>query len=169
VARFLAEPLNLLFSPIAYFTDERLHSELRAIIKNIEHNRDFLKAADRSRVVGTAFHMLVLASLCLKHEGFDEEREWRLIYSPKRKPSSLVLPSIEVIDGVPQTVYKIPLDGDPTAGLAEIDLPHLLDRVIIGPTVFAWPMYEAFVAALTDAGVANAGSRVVVSGIPIRT
>jgi hypothetical protein len=67
---------------------------------------------------------------------------------------------------VPQTIYKIPLKGAPPDDLTEIDIPHLIDRVIIGPTPYGWAMYEAFVNALTAAGVQN--PRVLVSGIPIR-
>jgi len=163
-----AESLKLLLSPVAYFTDTQVYGELLSIIRNIEANREFLQKTDRPSVVTVAFNMLVLAALCLKHEGFHEEREWRMIYSPKRNPSSLMAPSIEVIDGVPQTVYKIPLDGAPPADLDGIDIPHLLDRVIIGPSLYPWPMYEAFVAALVAAGIKNASERVVVSGIPIR-
>ena len=111
--------------------------------------------------------MLVNAALCLKHEGFQEEREWRIIHSPNRHPSPLVRASIEVIAGVPQTVYKIPLGGPPP-DLANNDIPHLLDRVIIGPSQYPLALHEAFVSALRGAGVQNPEQRVVMSGIPIR-
>jgi len=104
-----AEPLNLLFSPVAYFAEPQVHR----VIKNIEANREVLQKIDRPAIVSVAFHMLLLAALCLKHEGFHEEREWRFVYAPKRRPSPLISSSIEVIDQVPQTVYKIPLRGPP--------------------------------------------------------
>ena len=34
--------------------------------------------------------------------GFEEEREWRAIYTPKRAASPLIISSTEVIGGVPQ-------------------------------------------------------------------
>jgi hypothetical protein len=74
----------------------------------------------------------------------------------------------EIIRGVPQIVCKLPIQGPPPADLAGLDIPHMLDRIIIGPTQYPWPMYEAFVMALTDAGIPDAGSRLVVSDIPIR-
>jgi hypothetical protein len=37
------------------------------------------------------------------------------------------------------------------------------------PSPYPWPMYEAFTAALTKAGMKEAGARVFVSGIPIRS
>jgi hypothetical protein len=111
--------------------------------------------------------MILNAVTCLKHEGFREEREWRIIYSPTRRPSVHITHSIEVIDGVPQLIQKIPLRGAPPDDLALIDIPHLIERVIIGPTQFGAPMFEAFYAALKQAGVQN--PNIVVSGIPIRT
>jgi hypothetical protein len=48
-------------------------------------------------------------------------------------------------------------------------LLHAILDIIIGPTVYAAPMYWAFVEALTKAGMTDAGSRVVISGIPIRS
>jgi hypothetical protein len=81
----------------------------------------------------------------------------------------LVKSSTQVIDGVPQLVYKIPLDGKQSDDLAEVDIPHLVDRVIIGPSQYPRAMYEAFVDALASSGVKDAPSRVFVSGIPIRT
>jgi hypothetical protein len=105
----------------------------------------------------------------LKHVGFREEREWRVIYSPKRSPSTLIESSIESHEGVPQTVYRFPLDGSVSAELAPLDITRLLDRVIIGPNQYSWAMYESFVAALARAGIENAERRVVVSGIPIRS
>jgi hypothetical protein len=45
---------------------------------------------------------------------------------------------------------------------------RIFDRLIIGPSQYSLAMHQAFAAALTKAGVANAGARVVFSGIPIR-
>jgi hypothetical protein len=105
----------------------------------------------------------------LKHEGFSEEREWRVIHAPNRMPSDNLESSIETIAGVPQRIYKIPLRSDPSAGLTGLDLDQLIDRIIIGPTQFPWVMFEAFSSALTDAGVKNSASRIAISQIPVRT
>ena len=34
--------------------------------------------------------MLVAGVTCLKHEGFHEEREWRVLYAPNRTASPLM-------------------------------------------------------------------------------
>lgn len=113
--------------------------------------------------------MLVAGVTCLKHEGFHEEREWRVIYSPERWPSTLMESSIEVVGGIPQIVYKLPLDSTKSSSLAELDLTRIFDRLIIGPSQFPSSMYEAFVKSLKAIGVENAETRVFISGIPIRS
>jgi hypothetical protein len=117
----------------------------------------------------SVFLLLVTAVVSLKHEGIHEEREWRVIYSPKRSPSPHFESSIEVFGGVPQQIYKIPFRNDPGAGISGLEPNEILDRIIIGPTQFPWAMYEAFVAALAGAGIKDAASRVFVSQIPVRT
>jgi hypothetical protein len=95
-------------------------------------------------LLGVVFNFLLATVVTLKHEAFHEEREWRVIYSPKRLPSQLMEQGTETIHGVPQIIHKIPLTGPPPDDLAGLDIPSMLDRVIIGPTQYAGPMWEAF-------------------------
>ncbi len=161
--------LKLIFSPVAYLKEERVHDELRTVINNVRTNSEFLRSVNRQLVSTMIFYMLLAGVVCLKHEGFHEEREWRAICAPKIFPSPLMESSTEIIGGIPQPVYKIPIDRRVSDVLADLDLPTLFDRLVIGPSPYPWPMYQSFVAALTDAGVADAGNRVWVSDIPIRT
>jgi DUF2971 family protein len=163
-----AEALNLLFSPVAYLAEDEAHAVIEQVIKNIAANREFLRAIDYQTIVGTVFYMLLAGVTCLKHEGFREEREWRAIYCPKFRASPLMQPSTKVVGGVPQLVYKIPLDKSAAPSLDDLDIAHIFDRLIIGPSPYPWAMYEAFVDALTEIGVSGAENRVFVSGIPIR-
>jgi hypothetical protein len=156
-------------SPVGYFTDADVARELDLVTANVRANRDFLRGVDRNFLIGSVFAMFTTAVVCLKHEGFHEEREWRVIHSPKRMPSPFIESSVEVVAGVPQLVYKIPLENNSDAGLSGLDPNDLVDRIIIGPTQFPWAMYEAFVTALEAVGVKEAGSRVFVSQIPVRT
>src|SRR6266851_3101887 len=95
-------------------------------------------------------------------------REWRAIYTPSRLSSPLMTSSTEVVAGVPQIVYRVPLDGSASPLIADLDFAQIFDRLIVGPTPYPWPIYGAFVEALKATGVANAEERVFVSNIPIR-
>ncbi|MGA2967066.1 MAG: DUF2971 domain-containing protein [Terriglobales bacterium] len=160
--------LNLMFSPVAYLTEAQAHDVIHEVIKNVRDNCEFLRSVNRPLVLVTVVAMLVAGVVCLKHEGFHEEREWRAIYAPKRNPSPLMESSTEIIGGIPQIIYRIPLDATVSDTLADLDLFRMFDRLIIGPSPYPWPMYEAFVGALAKAGVASAENRVFASNIPIR-
>jgi hypothetical protein len=163
-----ARALNVLFSPVAYLAEAEVHKEICSVIESVHAKRDFLRSLDRSLVVNIVFYMLLAGVACLKHEGFHEEREWRVIYTPKRLPSPLMESSVEIVGGIPQIVYKLPLDESVSDDLRGLDLLRIFDRLIIGPSPYPWVMYEAFVAALLKAGVADAENRVFMSNIPIR-
>jgi len=162
-----ASALNLVFSPVAYFTVDETRSEMNKVIDNIRANRDFLRSFDRQIIVNNVFQMLLMGVVCLKHEGFQEEREWRAVYCPELQPSPLMEFSTEIVGGIPQRVYKVPLEPKVPV-LADLDFARIFDRLIIGPSPYPWVMYDAFAEALKETGVPEAKDRVVTSGIPIR-
>jgi len=158
--------LNLLFSPVSYLTESETHEVIREVIKNLNDNVEFLKSIDRQTVIGMVFYMLLAGVVCLKHEGFREEREWRAIYVPMIRSSPLMRSSVETVGGVPQTVYHIPLDASFDRAVEDLDLAKILDRVIIGPTQYPLAMQRAFQTKLGEAGSL---APVVMSQIPLRT
>jgi len=161
--------LKLLFSPVAYFTYSDVEKELNRVINNIKDNISFLVTQESQVITNTIFYTLLMAAVSLKHEGFKEEKEWRVIYVPELNPSKLISRKIETIDGVPQNVYQIPLEDNPSENVVGVAIPELIDRIIIGPSEYPIPIYEAFRVALDEAGVENSSSRVFISGIPLRT
>jgi hypothetical protein len=161
--------LGAILSPVGYFTDDELAAELDQVVNNIRENASFLRGIDRTWLLNSVFEMLAAAVVSLKHEGFAEEREWRIVYSPTHRSSPHILSSIEVVAGVPQRIYKIPLSSNAQAGLTGLSPNELIDRIIIGPTQFPFAMFDAFVAELERADVADAGRKVRVSQIPVRT
>lgn len=164
-----ADALNIIFSPVAYLNEAQVNAVIGEVIDNVRANFEFLKTVDRELIIGSVFTMLLAGMTCLKHEGFGEEREWRAVYTPKMRLSPLMEYITEVVDGVPQFVHKLPLDGDVAPVLMDLDLSRIFDRLIIGPSVYPWVMYEAFVDALTKANVPSPADKVVISGIPIRS
>jgi hypothetical protein len=123
-----------MLNPVAYFNDQEFKDELDAVVRNIREERAFLCSLGRDFFVTNVFFMHVAHVVCLKHEGFHEEREWRIIYAPTRSPSQLIEPAMETVSGIPQLVYKIPLEDNLSAGISGIAFADLFDRLIIGPT-----------------------------------
>jgi hypothetical protein len=77
--------------------------------------------------------------------------------------------STEVVSGVPQFVYKMPLDASVSSALADLDFSRLFDRLIIGPSAYPWALFDAFTRELAKAGIPPAPEQVWNSNIPIRT
>lgn len=159
--------LNVYTSPVAYFRDSDFSEELDKMIKKMKSIEGSLREAGEVRVTNYLFWALKFAVLSTKHPGFDEEKEWRLIFSPSEGYSHLSS-SIEVIDDIPQRVYKIPLKDFSHMGLHGTTIPELIDKIIIGPTQYPWPIHDAFTEVLREEGVVNPEKKVVVSDIPIR-
>lgn len=161
--------LRISLNPVDYMNDFSFQTEMTQVLSNIASERAFLCNLGRDALKESVVHMLLQRVVSTKHEGFNEEREWRIIHSPSIFSSTLMQSVIQPIGGVPQRIYLLPLDASVSETLGEIDLASLIDRIIIGPTQYGFAMAEGFFHELSAAGISDAASRVVVSGIPIRT
>jgi hypothetical protein len=111
--------------------------------------------------------MLRFAALSTKHPAFEEEKEWRVLYTPSLEKSRWIVHEVIAVNGIPQPVYKLPLKNIAEVGLGA-EIPNLLDRVIIGPTEFPIALGRAFERLLFEAGVKDTDKRIALSGIPLR-
>jgi hypothetical protein len=157
-----------MFSPVCYLPEADVHASLMQAVGNIDKERSFLQSLGQQTVVVYAHTLLLAAVTCLKHPGFHEEREWRAIHLPNLNASKIMDSSLETVAGVPQLVYKIPLDAKRDPILSDLDLSRLLTQVVVGPTDYGPAVGASFVAELSQLGVPNADKRVVLSDIPLR-
>jgi hypothetical protein len=176
VALILRVPYNspsgvksgLTFGPVAYFDDKGAEHWLLRVVQNVVAHQAELKQVPREQILHWVLIALLTGVTSLKHPGFHEEKEWRIVHSPGLISSRLLVPATQIVGGIPQIVYHLHLDGvtDPTA--ADLEFSQLFDRLIIGPSQYPIPMLAAFTEALTNAGVTDAASKIGVSHIPIR-
>lgn len=163
-----SEALGTYSFPVSYYTDSEAIEHFRAVVSNIVQSEAVLKSVPIDDVKGRIFSMLEYYSICVKHPGFSEEKEWRVVHRPNQNPNSRVKHKIQVINGVPQRVLILPLQDVPEEGLIGVKLSSLLSRVIIGPTKYPWAIYDAIVQELERLGIADAPERVCVTDIPLR-
>ena len=163
-----SDALKAYTSPVAYMDFNKAEESLWEIVRNIDKEKSLLCSFGREGIKRTFFEVFKNAALCVKHLGFAEEKEWRVVYTPRLHDSSRLIPAIELINGMPQQVYKIPLKNVQDENFYGATIPELLDRIIIGPTQFPVAMYQAFVKLLEAAGVEDAQNKVIVSDIPLR-
>jgi hypothetical protein len=165
--RFFLDPrpdINAWCSPVAYMGGREVEQELERVAENIERHRPEFAALGSEQIDQLAFSMMRFATICIKHYGFDEEREWRIVHTAGLDRGPLHK-SVEVLNGLPQAVVKMPLEDINGQG-AKLD--DVLEKIVIGPTDYQHSISEALMIALQDAGVRDAQSRIVGSGIPLR-
>jgi hypothetical protein len=160
--------LGFYSSPVGYLDKKSFGLVLDDVAQNVDAHACELKSLGRSEIVEIVTRMFMFAALSAKHPGFKEEREWRVIYSPRFMKSDVLTKTIQSVHGVPQIVYKIPLKNLPDQGLKGLEPRELINRVIIGPSQYPSALHQAFVELLAQAGVSDPESKVCVSNTPLR-
>lgn len=163
-----SDALKAYTSPVGYFDSTTFEHEFSVFLEGIQLNASIVQGLGEEAVLALVFGALRAAILCTKHVGFREEREWRIIYSPAYQKSDRIISDVQSIRGTPQPICRIPLKDFPDEGLVGIEIPKLVDRVIIGPTQYPQAIREAFITLLSNAGMTDAPNRVFVSDIPLR-
>lgn len=162
-----SDALKVYGSPVAYASIEEFGEHFDHVIAKIDESSKFLSTVSTTEVERRIFNMYRFAVLAVKHPGFIEEREWRLIHTPEIDRGSPLRKKIVSVSGVPQLIYEIPLEDRPDLP-AGLNPKTLIERVIIGPTQYSDALKATFCDLLREAGVADAESRVVCSDIPLR-
>lgn len=163
-----SDALKAYSSPVSYLSDKDFQIDMINSINMINKNIDLLKNTNRSEFMNIVFMSIILRSICSKHQGFSEEREWRIFHSPDIHQKSPLVRSIETVAHIPQPIFKIPLKNIPEEGLTGIEIPELLNRVIIGPSEYPRAISDAFAETLAKRGVEDPASKIFISHIPIR-
>jgi hypothetical protein len=166
---FSAMGLRVQALPVCYWSQEQLESEIDTAIGNIEKNAEYLKNLKDFEFIWRLTFLFISYVVSLKHVGFSEEAEWRLIYLPTILSSKYVPLEIESPGGIPQLVAKIQLANAPDDDVTEISIGEILARIIIGPSTFPVVLDGALRSALVSAGVDSNRIPIVASMIPLRT
>lgn len=169
--------INAYTSPVIYATPETFTPYFEEVVDGVEANIDEFVAAGGQFFHDCLINAFRFAIQSTKHPSFREEREWRVIYSPKllldageMTPDQIerVPSEIMTLNGVPQRVYAIPFRDHPDEGFVGATIPALIDRILVGPSLDAFPIAQAFVAELDRCGVEKAHEKVVITGVPLR-
>jgi hypothetical protein len=118
----------------------------------------------------TLFMAIKVYALTSKHKGFDEEREWRIIYLPDRDPNGLMKSNLSYVIGKQGVEPKLKFKIEPMA----LDKPEvwafdeILDRIILGPSLSSMLARSSIIRMLQVIGRPTFGPKVISSGIPLR-
>lgn len=163
-----SDALNAWTTPVAYIRDLEFINQVDAVAASLEANSSWLNVIPKADFLNAVTLMLAFAAVSIKHIGFQEEREWRVVYLPNLYASARLEEDHVVITGVPQPIFKIPLVNYPEEDFTGAEPHELINRIIIGPTQFPVAVRSTFLALLYELGVPDPSSKVVCSGIPLR-
>ena len=155
--------LSVFASPALYKTGDEFKPVFSELSKSVAKHQASLNGFSEDAITSHALKTLLALAACTKHPGFKEEREWRIIYAPNIFACVDLEHEIKTFRGVPQSIYKIPLDKSGSTAFANLGILEILDHIIIGPTSYPEAIKEAFESTLIEAGIP-----VVVSEIPLR-
>lgn len=113
--------LGLYPSPVLYGDAAEFFAELTAVAEALEDRPELIAAIDDLSVTQVVAGTLHFAMLSLKHRGFEEERECRIL-CPTRElaPGAAVRRLVRSIAGIPHQLYEVPFHGKDDAFLPQL-------------------------------------------------
>ena len=145
-------------TPVAYLDDIDFATEVDNLTNQIIENREFLQNIDTMVLQGYLISLLRFAIVSIKHPGFREEREWRLVAHGTDLDCEAV-----TVKGIVQPISSFKLQ------LNDSSLFDVLHHIIIGPTPYDNVIHKAIVKILqSKCNISDAESRIFHSYIPYR-
>jgi len=163
--------LPIYISKVNYMSDELLKQRYNYIVTSWLEN---LKETDLSQHYlwnGThfLFYKIAMTALSIKHEGFREEKEWRLIYQKDHDKDALFSDKKTYIITKGGVKPKLRVPISPLDPEASWNMESIIQKIIIGPTASS-PLAIATVKHMLDIlGKSSLCDKVVSSSIPLRT
>jgi hypothetical protein len=116
------------------------------------------------------FTAILTHTLTTKHQGFAEEREWRVIYIAENDSANLLrhFLSYQVARQGIEPKFKFPIKPIPSVSGPDLSLDTLLERIVLGPSLSS-PLARKSVERMLDSvGKPQFKGRLHASRIPLR-
>lgn len=159
---------ELVLSPVMYGGPEEFIQEFQGVVHRLEQCVRHLKVLQPNDVFLNIKRALDFAVLSMKHAGFHEETEWRVIHQHSElRPDP---PFIRDPSDPSKRVYQIPLESRPDAGLWGANISDILDCILVGPVKdydTAKYVVAYWVEILRKAGLSYPEQRVKFCDIPL--
>jgi hypothetical protein len=116
------------------------------------------------------FERIKIFALFSKHSGFNEEREWRIVYVPERDTGKRMTSMLQYFIGANGAEPKLKLKIDQIADLGKkgVPLEALIERIILGPSTSSPLAHRAVERMLERLNKNPLKNLVYTSGIPFR-
>lgn len=156
----------LLRSPVLYKAPNNdLNNEFSQILDNMYREINTLQYLNEDEYKKIFLSLFAISVPSIKHSGFSEEKEWRILYTLMDGDSAAdntpigLKKATKIINGIPQIVYILSYPKP---------IEQILSKVIIGPTEFPDVIYDAFYDLLKENGIYNPDDYIIKTSIPLR-
>lgn len=153
-------------APVEYLDKAHFNIKMNEFIERVDAERKFLEDLPKSVILGWVTNMIKREVVSIKHPGFKEEKEWRVI-ADYETCKGLRQDTIAV-NGIPQLVMKLPLTDEKVNSEKGFSISANLDHVIIGPTPYPAVIGKALAIELANCKVDDPWSKIKASDIPYR-
>lgn len=154
------EFLNTFCSPVLYGEVDDIKAEIEGILTELHISRSAVEAAGQAFLVDRLVRALEFAMLSIKHVGFVEEREWRMIHRFNGLSDYLSYEG-RVVRGNAEVVCEIDLSSEES-----LAPDKLFEKIIVGPCQFPENTAEALRCAFVNRGMGVPS--IAISDIPLR-
>jgi|SRR5579863_3330415 len=151
--------------------EERTHSLNGILLKCAQILRGIEIPDDKLYLAAHAlFHRIKTFALLSKHRGFEEEREWRIIYMKDLDPNGKLASMLDYWIGPRGIEPKLRLKVAPIEGVtaADLSLEKIVKRIILGPSLSSPLAQTAVLRMLDQLNKSYLKDRVCGSTIPFR-
>lgn len=156
--------------PMFYYDHEEFRNKFKNFVDVVENNFEIFKKSTKEEVLDFFYRKFLISVLSLKHKGFEEEKEWRILCNDIIYiKDNVIKEDIKNVRGVPRIIKMLNFDrlNDEKTGYST-KLNDILYKIIIGPSDNPEQLREIFIKKLNENGVDDAVKKVVISEIPVR-
>jgi hypothetical protein len=171
--RINATPYSpLIFGKVQYGSSAERFGWISGLVNRLtELFRIYTFTPEETRnLASRTFERIKLAALFSKHEGFAEEREWRVVYMRERDHNNAFVGFFDYIIGPNgmEPKLKFPVQPIEAVTSADLSLEKLIDRIVLGPSRASGLAEDTAKRMLSRAGKAALVPRLKASQIPLR-
>lgn len=156
--------------PMFYYEYEEFQNKFKNFVDKVQNNLDIFNNITKEEVLDFFYRKFLVSVLSLKHKGFEEEKEWRILYNDAiYTKDNIIKEEVKKIHGVPRIIKILNFESlnDKNSDYST-KLNDILYKIIIGPSDNPKHLQEIFIKKLADNCVTNAESKVIISEIPVR-
>lgn len=161
----------LVFLPVTYeSTAVREKAILDLLVASTKLAMQWSAPEEIFRIGRNLVDRVIVATLFSKHEGFRDEREWRLVYRPEWDEGAAFEKFFGYCHshGVMDPKLKLPIGGIPGIQSGLLTMDRLVSKIIVGPVAAKDLVLHAFKRMLKSKDLDAMSARTVSSRIPFR-